>query len=100
MEQVEKISVTVTASMARDIRDKVETGSYASASEVVRAALRALQREEEEHVERLAAIKARIRASIDDKGSGHTGDEVLESIRRRHDVGYGGLHESPAGPLE
>lgn len=66
MEQVEKISVTVTAAMARDIRDKVEGGSYASASEVIRAALRALQREDEGHAERLASIKARIKASVED----------------------------------
>ena len=62
MEQVEKISVTITAAMARDIREKVESGGYASASKVVRAALRALQKDEAEHAERLTAIKAQIRA--------------------------------------
>jgi len=63
MEPVEKLSVTVTPAMARLIREKVEDGSYASTSEVVRAALRAFQREEEQHAERLASIKARVKAS-------------------------------------
>lgn len=66
MEQVEKISVTVTAAMARDIREKVASGSYASASEVIRAALRALQKDDQEHAERIASIKARIEASVED----------------------------------
>jgi len=100
MEQVEKISVTVTASMARDIREKVEAGSYASASEVVRAALRALQREDEEHAERLESIRARIRASIEDKGPGYTGAEVMERIRQRYEARTRGLHEDSAGPLD
>ena len=66
MEPAEKLSVTVTPAMARMIREKVEDGTYGSASEVIRAALRALQRDDEEHAERIAAIKARINASIDD----------------------------------
>ena len=66
MENAEKLSVTVTPAMARMIRDKVEDGSYGSASEVIRAALRALQRDDEEHAERIASIKARIKASIED----------------------------------
>lgn len=100
MEPAEKLSVTVTPAMARMIREKVENGSYGSASEVVRAALRALQRDDEEHAERLASIKARIKASIEDKGPGYTGEEVLDHIRRRLEAKYGGLHEDPAGPLE
>ena len=49
MEPAEKLSVTVTPTQARLIRRKVEDGSFGSASEVIRAALRAFQREEEEH---------------------------------------------------
>jgi antitoxin ParD1/3/4 len=100
MEQVEKISVTVTAAMARDIREKVASGSYASASEVIRAALRALQKDDQEHAERIASIKARIKASVEDLGPGYTGEEVLDSIRRGADARYGGFHEDPAGAVE
>lgn len=101
MEQVEKISVTVTAAMARDIREKVESGSYASASEVVRAALRVLKKDEEEHAERIASIKARIKASIDDPGPGHTSEEVFGRLRARLEAkAAGGFHEEPSDPLE
>jgi antitoxin ParD1/3/4 len=52
--------------MARMIREKVEDGSYGSASEVIRAALRALQRDDEEHAERMASIRERTKASLED----------------------------------
>ncbi|MFI0843156.1 type II toxin-antitoxin system ParD family antitoxin [Mesorhizobium sp. IMUNJ 23232] len=100
MESAEKLSVTVTPAMARMIREKVEDGSYGSASEVVRAALRALRRDDEEHEERMASIRARIKASIEDKGPGYTGEEVIDNIRRRYEARAGGLHEDSAGPLE
>lgn len=83
MDKVEKLSVTVTAAMARDIRDKIEFGNYASASEVIRAALRALGREEEEHAERMASIKARIRASVEDARPAVALDQAFERIRDR-----------------
>ncbi len=101
MEQVEKISVTITAAMAKDIREKVESGAYASASEVVRAALRALKKDDEEHDERIASIKARIQASIDNPGPGYSSEEVFGRLRARLEAkATGGFHEDPADPLE
>ena len=67
MESAEKLSVTVTPAMARMIREKVEDGSFGSASEAIRAALRAFQREEEEHAERMASIRARVKASLEEQ---------------------------------
>ncbi len=81
MESADKISVTVTPAMARMIREKVADGSFGSASEVVRAALRALQREEEEHAERIAAIKARLKASIEDKSPSLSSSEVRARLQ-------------------
>ncbi|MER8409960.1 MULTISPECIES: type II toxin-antitoxin system ParD family antitoxin [unclassified Mesorhizobium] len=81
MESAEKLSVTVTPAMARMIREKVEDGSFGSASEVIRAALRAFQREEEEHAERMASIRARVKASIEDTRPGHSGEEVRTHLR-------------------
>lgn len=40
MPRVEKISVAITSEMAAMMREVVETGEYASASEVMREALR------------------------------------------------------------
>ncbi|MBZ9997891.1 type II toxin-antitoxin system ParD family antitoxin [Mesorhizobium sp. BH1-1-4] len=83
MESAEKLSITVTPAMARMIREKVEDGSFGSASEVIRAALRAFQREEEEHAERMAAIRARVKASIEDTRPGVPLDEAIERVRKR-----------------
>ena len=82
MEPAEKLSVTVTPAMARLIRDKVEDGSFGSASEVIRAALRAFQREEEEHAERIATIKARIKASVEDPRSPVPIEEAFDRVRK------------------
>lgn len=101
MDQAEKLSVTVTAQMARMIREKVESGQYGSASEVIRAGLRALQHEDEDRAERLEAIKARIRASVEDPGPGYTSEEVFERLRARlRTKAAGGFHEEPSRPLE
>jgi len=81
MEAAEKLSVTVTPAMARMIREKVEDGSYGSASEVIRAALRAFQREEDEHAERMASIRARVKASLEDKRPNLSGEEVRTHLQ-------------------
>jgi antitoxin ParD1/3/4 len=82
VETAEKLSITVTPAMARMIREKVEDGSFGSASEVIRAALRAFQREEEEHAERMASIRARVKASIEDKRPNLSGKEVRARLEK------------------
>jgi antitoxin ParD1/3/4 len=62
----EKISITMTSDMLRVIRESVESGEYASTSEAMRDAVRVWQRQRLEDAERLAAVRARIRRSIDD----------------------------------
>jgi antitoxin ParD1/3/4 len=82
MKPAEKLSITVTPAMARLIREKVESGSFGSASEVIRAALRAFQREEEEHAERIASIRARIEASVEDPRPNLSSKQVRAQLRR------------------
>lgn len=94
MESAEKLSVTVTPAMARMIREKVESGSYGSASEVVRAALRALQRDDEEYAERIASIKARIKASIEDPRPAIPIDEAFAMLEEHID-GLAGIEDDP-----
>jgi antitoxin ParD1/3/4 len=96
MESAEKLSVTVTAAQARLIHEKVANGSYGSASEVVRAALRALQREEEEHAERIASIKARIKASIEDPRPNLSSKQVRAHLQRIADQYSGRVDDSAA----
>ncbi len=66
MPSAEKISITMTPDMLRIIRESVEAGEYASASEALRDAVRVWQRQRVEDAERLRSVRARIRRSIDD----------------------------------
>lgn len=66
MENAEKMSITLTPQMAKSIRNSVAAGRFASASEVIRDAMRVWQQREDELAERLEAIKGRIKASMED----------------------------------
>ncbi len=63
MAAVEKLSISVPPEMAELIRKRVAEGAYASASEVIRAALRLWRQREEERQEAIAAIRARLEKS-------------------------------------
>jgi len=82
MGTVEKISVAVTPEMASEMRTVVETGEYASTSEVVRDALREwrLRREDRTHARnelgRLWDIGLESGPSID-------GEEAFAKMRER-----------------
>jgi antitoxin ParD1/3/4 len=53
-------NVNLTEELERFVLTKVESGRYENASEVVRAALRILEREEEQYEAKLAALRAAI----------------------------------------
>jgi antitoxin ParD1/3/4 len=53
-------NVSLTKELDQFIAAKVGAGLYANASEVMRAALRLLEREEREYEERMAALRAAI----------------------------------------
>lgn len=76
MEPAEKLSITLTPHFAKLVRDSVESGRFASASEVIRDAMRVWQLREQEHEEVIASIRARVQASLDDKRPLLSGDEV------------------------
>jgi antitoxin ParD1/3/4 len=80
MQTAEKISITMTPEMLRVIRETVDAGEYASTSEVVRDAMRVWQRDRQEHVERLNAIRARIRRSYEDTRSDLNEDEASAAL--------------------
>ncbi|MET7245737.1 ribbon-helix-helix protein, CopG family [Methylobacterium sp. EM32] len=80
MQAAEKISITMTSEQLRAVRESVASGEYASTSEVLRDAVRLWQRQREEHAERLNAIRARIRRSLDDPRPDLTGDEVQANL--------------------
>ena len=53
-------NVNLTDELDRFVARKVKTGRYENASEVVRAGLRTLEREEQRHEAKLAALRAAI----------------------------------------
>ena len=53
-------NVNLTDELYRFVLAKVESGRYENASEVVRAALRTLEREEQQYEAKLAALKTAI----------------------------------------
>ena len=73
-------NVTLTDELDNFVLAKVASGRYENASEVVRAALRSLEREEQEYEAKLAAL----RTAIDDgDGSGVAEDNVFARVRER-----------------
>ncbi|MGB2816834.1 MAG: type II toxin-antitoxin system ParD family antitoxin [Burkholderiaceae bacterium] len=65
------------------IRQQVDGGRYASASEVVRDALRMLEQEEERRAAALRALRDEVRKGVA-SGRGKPADEVLERLERKY----------------
>jgi antitoxin ParD1/3/4 len=73
-------NVNLTDELDRFVLQKVESGRYENASEVVRAALRTLEREEQRHEAKVAALRIAI-----DEGdvSGIAEGNVFERVREK-----------------
>src|SRR5271154_229461 len=73
-------NVNLTRELDRFVAKKIKTGRYENASEVVRAGLRTLEREEQQHEAKLAAL----RAAIDEgDASGIASGNVFRRARKR-----------------
>jgi antitoxin ParD1/3/4 len=72
-------NVNLTAELDRFVAKKVKTGRYENASEVVRAGLRTLEREEQRYEAKLAALRAAVDEG--DKSGIATGD-VFGQVRK------------------
>ena len=72
-------NVNLTEDLDRFVLEKVESGRYENASEVVRAALRTLEREERQYEAKLAALRTAI-----DEGdvSGLAAGDVFDRVRK------------------
>ena len=72
-------NVNLTNDLDRFVATKVKSGRYENASEVVRAGLRTLEREEQQYEAKLAAL----RAAIDEgDASGIARGNVFERVRK------------------
>jgi len=73
-------NVSLTDELDQFVREKVESGCFENASEVVRAAFRSLDRDERQYEAKLANLRAMI-----DEGdaSGIAEDGVFERLREK-----------------
>jgi antitoxin ParD1/3/4 len=82
MRNAEKVSVTMTSEQMQVIRETVQSGEFASTSEAMRDAVRVWQRQRIEDAERLEAIRARVRRSINDPRPSLSADEAEAELTR------------------
>ena len=83
----EKLSVSLPPEMVNAIKERVQSGSFASTSEVLRTAVRHWLKDEEEHEAWLAEVRARIDASINDPRPPITDQEMqayIDQLYREH----------------
>lgn len=74
-------NVNLTDELDQFVAAKVVSGLYANASEVMRAALRMLEREERENEQKMAALRAAIEAGI---ASGVAEPGVFDRVRAKN----------------
>jgi len=79
------VNISLTPELERLVDDKVRSGRYASASEVIREGLRLLEEREELKQQRLAEVRRKIDRGIEqlDRGLGIPGPEARARLRQR-----------------
>jgi antitoxin ParD1/3/4 len=79
------MNVSLTPELEKYVADKVASGRYTSASEVVREALRLLESEEKSRKEQLNEFNRELQARVEalDRGEHVTSEEVREHFRRK-----------------
>lgn len=74
MSDMERLTITLPAPMAADVKNAVGGGEYASASEVIREALRDWRAKRVLRLQELAALKADIDKGLADVAAGRVRD--------------------------
>jgi antitoxin ParD1/3/4 len=80
---MERLSITVTGDMARRIEDAIASGRYASASEVIRDALREWEIVQARREQELLALRKDIAEGLADIEAGRVGDFDPKEIIRK-----------------
>lgn len=77
------MNVSLTPELERRIAEKVESGLYNTASEVVREGLRLLFQADEQRARSLARLRAEIQSGLDqlDRGEGLDGEAVRQDLK-------------------
>ena len=77
------ISISLTPELIGLIKAKVESGRYSSTSEVVREALRLLERADRQEVERIEALRRAWKEGIDSGDAGELDFAELRTAARQ-----------------
>ncbi len=82
------MNVSLTPEFEAFVGEKVKSGTYTTASEVVRAGLRLLQAHDAEQMARLEALRTDVRAGVAQvkRGEGEAGDTVFQRVRHKNRV--------------
>jgi antitoxin ParD1/3/4 len=78
------MNVSLTPELEQLVTEKVESGRYTSASEVIREALRLLEEHDQLKQQRLAQVREKIDRGLQqlDAGEGISAQEARERLRR------------------
>lgn len=76
----QKLSISLPTEVIDAINYRVDIGIYASAGDVVAAALQALAEKDDDYEARIASIRARVKASIEDSRPSFTSEEMDDWI--------------------
>jgi antitoxin ParD1/3/4 len=82
-----KLSIELPEAMIEAIEHRIDVGQYDTASDVMRAAIDALLREEEARDTRLDVVREQVRASLDDPRPSLSSDEMrghVDNLYARH----------------
>lgn len=74
------MNVSLTPELDNFIHDKVESGMYHSASEVIREGLRLMQQRDERHKARLEQLRKEIQVSVDQVERGEYTDYTVDEL--------------------
>lgn len=79
------MNISMASEFEKFVDEKVESGDYSSASEVIRAGLRLLKERDAEHQARLEALRRDVGDGIAQltRGDGKAGDEVFVQLRAK-----------------
>jgi antitoxin ParD1/3/4 len=83
MADIERMTITMPTEMAAIVKSAVDTGDYASSSEVVRAALRDWKLKRSLQLEELSSLKADIDLGLADIAAGRVQDFDVDRIVAR-----------------
>jgi antitoxin ParD1/3/4 len=86
MPNVEKISIALPPQMVAVVRQAVETGEYASSSEVVRDALRDWTQKRSIRQQGINELRQMWRQAMEDGAPGAPVNEVLDRLERKYQI--------------